>query len=201
MPVGLLGAPVVSRPRVALRSGARLAARDDRTPRGRERDPGSLRRRALRDRVCEVPPPLRNAVRRLAEGACRGHRTRLPRGRRRPAARAGERVAGPPRAPARELHDPAPPRRRRAHPRGPPPGSGHRCGCDRRASRRSRGHGWVRAGSRRGAKRSGQCGGDAGQDVDERRAGPLHRAVGRSSSGTAAAWSQAAGSPCSPTTS
>ena len=52
------------------------------------------------------------------EGAPERNRSRMPRGRRGRHARARERVDGVPRAPDRELHGAALPRRRREHPRG-----------------------------------------------------------------------------------
>ena len=83
VPLGLLGEPGASRPRVALRRPAPLAARADRPSRGGDRGgAGAFRRRPLPAVECELPRPLRHAVRARAQGAGSRDRPRVPRHRR-----------------------------------------------------------------------------------------------------------------------
>ena len=115
-PWGYSANPALSRARVALRRPDRVAARRDRAARRGERaDAGAVRpgRGHATDRL---PKPLRNAVLAAAEGARGLDRARLPGRRRRPAALSRQRVSRHAGAAARELHDHAPARRRRADP-------------------------------------------------------------------------------------
>lgn len=202
MPLGLLGEPSAPRTRVALRRPARLACRDDRPARGCERPRRArVQPSSVGPRARDVPAPLRDAVPAGAEGASRGHRSWMPcRGRRAPPC-SGERVACPPSAPARELHDAAAAGRRRADPGRAPLSAGHRRGRDRRPPRQRRHRRGVRAGQGRGPigrpalppRRRGRRRPPTAPSVSPRRRS--------SSSRTDAGSWRAGGSPCWLTTS
>ncbi len=87
-----------------------------------------------------------------------GHGPRLPRRRRGRAARPGSRVDGLPRAPDRELHGRALPRRHREHSRGASSRPRRRCAIASRIARRRRRRRRVRAPARGGALRAGHAG-------------------------------------------